>query len=163
MCGIVGYIGNKNAVPILMAGLKRLEYRGYDSAGIAVMQNNQVQVTKEAGKLAVLEAKLNKVSLSSTVGIGHTRWATHGEPNELNAHPHRDTNDNVFLVHNGIIENYMILKKKLQKDGIVFRSETDTEVLAHLVSKNFDGDLSEAVRKTMSQLEGTFGLAVIHR
>ena len=163
MCGIVCYVGEKQAGPILLEGLKQLEYRGYDSAGLAIQQENDIACYRSVGKIVELERKLNGVDINGTVGIAHTRWATHGEPNEVNAHPHRDQDENVFVIHNGIIENFLVLKKRLEKQGITFRSETDTEVLAHLIGLNFNGSLNEAVRKTMSQVEGTFGLAVIHR
>ncbi|MBU4427564.1 MAG: glutamine--fructose-6-phosphate transaminase (isomerizing) [Proteobacteria bacterium] len=163
MCGIVCYVGQKQASSILLEGLKQLEYRGYDSAGLAIQQENDIACYRAVGKIVELERKLNGVDINGTVGIAHTRWATHGEPSEENAHPHRDQDENVFVIHNGIIENFLALKKKLEKQGITFRSETDTEVLAHLIGLNFNGSLNEAVRKTMSQVEGTFGLAVIHR
>ena len=163
MCGIICYVGQKQARPILLEGLKQLEYRGYDSAGLAIHQENGIACYRAVGKIVELERKLNGVDINGTVGIAHTRWATHGEPNEENAHPHRDQDENVFVIHNGIIENFLVLKKKLEKQGITFKSETDTEVLAHLIGLNFNGSLNEAVRKTMSQVEGTFGLAVIHR
>ena len=163
MCGIVCYVGNKQARLILLEGLKQLEYRGYDSAGLAIQQGNSIECHRAVGRIAELERKINGLDIKGTIGIAHTRWATHGEPNEVNAHPHRDQDENVFLIHNGIIENFHSLKKRLEKEGIAFRSDTDTEVLAHLIGLNFDGSLSEAVRKTMSQVEGTFGVAVIHR
>jgi len=163
MCGIVCYVGQKQARPILLEGLKQLEYRGYDSAGLAIHQENDIACYRSVGKIVELERKLNGVDINGTVGIAHTRWATHGEPSEANAHPHGDQDENVFVIHNGIIENFLVLKKRLEKQGITFRSETDTEVLAHLIGLNFNGSLNEAVRKTMSQVEGTFGLAVIHR
>ena len=163
MCGIICYVGQKQASSILLEGLKQLEYRGYDSAGLAIQQGNDIVCYRSVGKIVELERKLNGVDINGTVGIAHTRWATHGEPSEANAHPHRDQDENVFVIHNGIIENFLALKKKLEKQGITFRSETDTEVLAHLIGLNFNGSLNEAVRKTMSQVEGTFGLAVIHR
>ena len=163
MCGIVCYVGQKQASSILLEGLKQLEYRGYDSAGLAIQQENDVACYRAVGKIVELERKLNGVEIKGTVGIAHTRWATHGEPSEANAHPHWDQDENVFVIHNGIIENFLVLKKRLEKQGITFRSETDTEVLAHLIGLNFNGSLNEAVRKTMSQVEGTFGLAVIHR
>ena len=163
MCGIVCYVGKRQAGPILLDGLKQLEYRGYDSAGVAVQQGNDIDCYRAVGKIAELEGKLNGLDINGTMGIAHTRWATHGEPTEENAHPHRDQDENVFVIHNGIIENYHTLKKKLEKKGIKFRSETDTEVLAQLIGLNYEGSLNEAVRKTMSQVEGTFGLAVIHR
>jgi glucosamine--fructose-6-phosphate aminotransferase (isomerizing) len=163
MCGIVCYVGSKEAKPILIEGLKRLEYRGYDSAGLAVQDGNHIDFCRALGRIIELERKINDLDIKGKSGIAHTRWATHGEPSEENAHPHRDQDENVFVIHNGIIENFHYLKKRLEKSGITFRSETDTEVLAHLISLNFDGKLNEAVRKTMSQVEGTFGMAVIHR
>jgi glucosamine--fructose-6-phosphate aminotransferase (isomerizing) len=156
-------VGSKKAKPILIEGLKRLEYRGYDSAGLAVQDGNHVDFYRALGKIIELERKINDLDIKGKSGIAHTRWATHGEPSEENAHPHRDQDENVFVIHNGIIENFHYLKKRLEKSGITFRSETDTEVLAHLISLNFDGKLNDAVRKTMSQVEGTFGMAVIHR
>ncbi|MFC1868294.1 glutamine--fructose-6-phosphate transaminase (isomerizing) [Thermodesulfobacteriota bacterium] len=163
MCGIVCYAGKNKARPILIEGLKRLEYRGYDSAGLAVQDNDHIDFRRAVGKIAELEKKINGMEIQGTSGIAHTRWATHGEPTENNAHPHRDMDENIYVIHNGIIENYQSVKKRLEKKGITFRSETDTEVLAHLIALNFNGDLNEAVRKTMSQVEGTFGMAVIHR
>jgi glucosamine--fructose-6-phosphate aminotransferase (isomerizing) len=163
MCGIVCYVGKRQARDILLEGLKQLEYRGYDSAGIAVQQGDHIHHHRAVGKIAELERVLEGVDIEGTVGIAHTRWATHGEPTEENAHPQRDQDENVFVIHNGIIENYHSLKKKLEGQGIKFRSETDTEVIAQLIGLNFEGSLSEAVRKTMSRLEGTFGMAVIHR
>lgn len=163
MCGIVSYVGEKQARSILIGGLKQLEYRGYDSAGIAVHDGSKIICQRSVGKIIELEKKINALEMSGTMGIAHTRWATHGEPTEYNAHPHTDQGKKVFIVHNGIIENYAFLKKKLRKQGCQFYSETDTEVLAHLIGIQFEGDLAEAVRKTMSQVEGTFGLAVIHQ
>ena len=163
MCGIVCYVGDKQAKSILLEGLKQLEYRGYDSAGLAIQDGDHIDFHRAAGKISELEGKLNDLDIKGGMGIAHTRWATHGEPTEENSHPHRDENENVFVIHNGIIENYHSLKKRLEKQGINFRSETDTEVLAHLIAMNFEGNLNKAVRKTMSQVEGTFGLAVIHR
>jgi glutamine---fructose-6-phosphate transaminase (isomerizing) len=163
MCGIVCYVGSKPAKAILVEGLKQLEYRGYDSSGLAIQDGNHIECHRAVGKIVELENKINDMDIKGSIGIAHTRWATHGEPTEANAHPHRDQDENVFLIHNGIIENYHSLKKRLDKEGIVFRSDTDTEVLAHLIGLNFDGSLSEAVRKTMSQVVGTFGIAVLHR
>ncbi len=163
MCGIVCYVGNRDAKPILLEGLKRLEYRGYDSAGLAIQKGDNLLWSRSVGKIAELEAKIAGREMVGTAGIAHTRWATHGEPTEENAHPQRDQNEDVFVVHNGIIENYHSIKKNLEKKGVVFRSETDTEVLAQLIAINFEGDLGDAVRKTMSQVEGTFGIGVIHR
>ncbi len=163
MCGIICYVGKKQAKSILLDGLKQLEYRGYDSSGFAIRDDEQFHFQRAVGKIVELERKVSGMDIQGSIGIAHTRWATHGEPTEKNAHPHRDQDENVFVIHNGIIENYITIKKKLEKEGIVFRSETDTEILAQLIGKNFDGSLSEAVRKTMSQVEGTFGMAVIHK
>ena len=163
MCGIVCYVGKEEAKPILLGGLKHLEYRGYDSAGLAVQGKDHVDYCRSVGRIVELERKTDSMDIKGTCGIAHTRWATHGEPSEENAHPHRDQDENIFVIHNGIIENFDFLKKKLGKAGVIFRSETDTEVLAHLIASHFDGDLNEAVRNTMSQVEGTFGLAVIHK
>jgi len=146
-----------------MDGLKQLEYRGYDSSGIAIQHNNQIHRFRAVGRILELEKKINSLPLSGTVGMAHTRWATHGEPSEINAHPHTDQEQKVFIVHNGIIENYHQLKKRLEKRGVKFSSETDTEVMAHLIAYYFEGDLGEAVRRTMGDVEGTFGIAVLHR
>lgn len=163
MCGIVCYVGRKPAQPILLEGLKRLEYRGYDSAGLAVQDGENIGLYRAVGKIAELEQKIDGVDIRGSSGIAHTRWATHGEPTELNAHPHRDADENVYVIHNGIIENFDILKRKMSGEGIRFRSDTDTEVLAQLIARLYDGDLNEAVRKAMSSVEGTFGMAVIHK
>jgi glucosamine--fructose-6-phosphate aminotransferase (isomerizing) len=163
MCGIVGYVGTKNSIPILISGLKRLEYRGYDSAGIAIIVDDQVKVIKEAGKLAKLEENINRSSLQSTIGIGHTRWATHGQPTTQNAHPHIDTNGNIAIIHNGIIENYSVLKKMLQGKGHQFRTETDTEIVAHLIEEFYDGDFEAAFRTALAELDGAYGFAVVSR
>ena len=162
MCGIVGYIGPKDCVPILMEGLQRVEYRGYDSAGIAVVRGKSLTSFKKKGKLRELEAVLPK-KLSAHVGIGHTRWATHGEPSDLNAHPHLDSTGNVAVVHNGIIENAPELKMKLEAAGVTFASETDSETLAHLIGQRRASgeDLEDAVRHTLAEVEGTYGLVVI--
>jgi len=169
MCGIVGYVGNKRVVPVIIDGLKRLEYRGYDSAGIAVCGNGEgLQIRRAEGKLRNLEEVIRLKPLDGTYGIGHTRWATHGRPTEENAHPHRDCSGRVVVVHNGIIENYVALKRKLIEEGHRFTTETDTEVIAHLVEKYFlkganghHPSLEEAVRKAVGQLTGVFALAVI--
>ncbi len=163
MCGIVGYIGKKNSKCLLMEGLKRLEYRGYDSSGIAMLNDGHIICCKAVGKISNLESKLQNADFDSNIGIAHTRWATHGEPNEVNAHPHTDSKNQVAVVHNGIIENYAELKKDLQKKGCVFKSATDSEVLAHLIAMFIDEGcgLEEAVRRTMEQIEGTYGMAVI--
>lgn len=162
MCGIVGYIGTKQAVPILIEGLKKLEYRGYDSAGVAVYDGkNDINVVKAKGRLSVLEDRLKTYCPDGTIGIGHTRWATHGEPNDVNSHPHASQNGIIAVVHNGIIENYMQLKEFLQSKGYCFRSDTDTEVIAQLVEYNYEGDLLKAVIKTLNELEGSYALGVI--
>ncbi len=163
MCGIVGYIGHRKVVPILLAGLKRLEYRGYDSAGIALLENDQLTVTKEAGKITKLEEKIHQMEFEGTIGIGHTRWATHGEPTASNAHPHMDGSENIAIIHNGIIENYTILKTMLEKKGHVFRSETDTEIVAHLIEEYYQGDFEEAFRHALTELSGAYGFAVISK
>jgi glutamine---fructose-6-phosphate transaminase (isomerizing) len=159
MCGIVGYVGRRDAAPILLAGLHRLEYRGYDSAGIAVITRGGLRVHKAVGKIASLEAGLPK-RLRGTIGIGHTRWATHGEPSDANAHPHVDCAGNVAVAHNGIIENAGVLRARLEAEGHVFRSQTDTELLAHLLEAGGD-DLTQAVRTAIAAIEGTYGLAVV--
>ncbi|MDD3643475.1 MAG: glutamine--fructose-6-phosphate transaminase (isomerizing), partial [Candidatus Krumholzibacteria bacterium] len=163
MCGIIGYIGKANNVgEILLEGLKRLEYRGYDSAGLAIVRDGALVTEKTPGKIAKLEQILEGRDLSGTMGIAHTRWATHGEPNRVNAHPHYDANMRIALIHNGIIENYQTLKKSLQAEGHVFRSETDTEVLAHLIERFYTGkDLETAVQKALEMVEGTYGILVI--
>src|SRR5438874_4510491 len=169
MCGIVGYVGNKRVVPVIIDGLKRLEYRGYDSAGIAVCGNGEgLQIRRAEGKLRNLEEVIRLKPLDGTYGIGHTRWATHGRPTEENADPHRDCTGKVVVVHNGIIENYVVLKRKLVEEGHKFTTETDTEVIAHLVEKyllhksnGHQPTLDEAVRKSVNELRGVFALAVI--
>ncbi len=161
MCGIVGYTGPKKAKPILMTGLKRLEYRGYDSSGIALLTDSGIMVAKEAGKIAHLEKTLGNNDFECNHGIAHTRWATHGEPTQLNAHPHTDSEGNFALVHNGIIENYRTLKEFLVRQGYQIRTETDTEILVHLIHFNYEGNLTDAVRKALNQVEGTYGIAVI--
>jgi glucosamine--fructose-6-phosphate aminotransferase (isomerizing) len=163
MCGIIGYAGTRDVVPVLIGGLKKLEYRGYDSAGIAVIDNDGVQVVRAEGKLSNLEAKLDERPLHGTFGMGHTRWATHGKPNENNAHPHRDCSGKVVVIHNGIIENFLPLKQRLQKAGHEFKTETDTEVVAHLIEENMkDGTkFVEAVRKTLKEIDGHYALVMI--
>lgn len=163
MCGIVGYIGKNLVSPILLNGLKRLEYRGYDSAGISILQNGQILTLKKAGKVAELESLLNHNDYNSKIGIAHTRWATHGEPNDLNAHPHFDNSKEISLVHNGIIENYASLKKNLTERGYYFESDTDTEVLAVLVGHFYikTKDLCESVRLALNEVTGTFGIVVM--
>src|SRR5690242_10605881 len=168
MCGIFGYVGPKDPVPIIMGGLRSLEYRGYDSAGIAIVEADQLQVRRASGKLKNLEDLLTKQPVTGQFGLGHTRWATHGRPTEENAHPHRDCTGKIVVVHNGIVENYLSLKKKLIEEGHKFSTETDTEVIAHLIEEAFHHkgnghrpSLEEAVRKTVKQLTGVFALAVI--
>src|SRR3989454_8379099 len=163
MCGIVGYIGAQESLPILLEGLRRLEYRGYDSAGVAVMNGRGLVVQKAAGKIAVLEGLLEGNKPKGSLGIAHTRWATHGEPNTVNAHPHLDCNQNIAVVHNGIIENYATLKKALAQEGHRFTTDTDTEVIAHLTEKYFEGNLERAVATALQHLTGTYGIAVIAR
>jgi glutamine---fructose-6-phosphate transaminase (isomerizing) len=161
MCGIVGYVGPQDSVPILMEGLRRLEYRGYDSAGVAILNGDGIKVEKAAGKIAMLEERIAITHPSGTLGIAHTRWATHGEPNTKNAHPHVDCKGRIAVVHNGIIENYSTLKTKLQEEGHRFTTDTDTEVIAHLVEKFYTGNLEKAVAATLRLLTGTYGIAVI--
>src|SRR5437763_8689555 len=152
MCGIVGYVGAQRAVPIILDGLKRLEYRGYDSAGLAVYCDDlTLGIRRASGKLRNLETVMRLDPVDGNHGIGHTRWATHGRPTEENAHPHRDCSGDVVVVHNGIVENYLALKHQLTAEGHHFVTETDTEVIAHLVEKHFDGNLEAAVRDTVRQ------------
>src|ERR1700731_3494030 len=173
MCGIVGYIGAKKVVPVIIEGLRKLEYRGYDSAGIAVVtKDGKLEIRRAAGKLRNLEEAIAKSPIEGTYGIGHTRWATHGRPTEENAHPHRDCTGEIVVGHNGIVENYLSLKKKLNEEGHKFTTETDTEIIAHLVEKYSTSrsrspgngrpvSLDDAVRQTVKQLTGVFALAVI--
>ena len=161
MCGIVGYIGPKQASGLLVEGLKRLEYRGYDSAGVSLMNGAGVETRKAKGKIAMLEQAIDADPIKGNVGIAHTRWATHGQPNECNAHPHHDCTGTISVVHNGIIENYGPLREMLKRTGHTFVSETDTEVLAHLIEAAFDGNLEEAVIDALALVEGTYGIAVI--
>jgi glucosamine--fructose-6-phosphate aminotransferase (isomerizing) len=164
MCGIVGYIGKHHAVPIILEGLKRLEYRGYDSAGLAVYcEDESLAVRRAKGKLRNLEDVIRMSPVNGTFGIGHTRWATHGRPTEENAHPHVDCNNDVVVVHNGIVENYLALKHQLESEGHIFKTETDTEVVAHLVEKHFHGNLEEALRAAVKELAGVFALVLIAR
>jgi glucosamine--fructose-6-phosphate aminotransferase (isomerizing) len=161
MCGIIGYIGTRGATPLLLEGLKRMEYRGYDSAGVAVMNGTGVETRKAAGKISQLERALATKPVEGDTGIGHTRWATHGVPNECNAHPHVDCKGDIAVVHNGIIENSGTLKKGLEARGHEFASDTDTEVIAHLIEEAFDGNLEDAVIEALWQIEGTYGIAVV--
>src|ERR1700744_348190 len=160
MCGIVGYIGRQDAAPILVEGLHRLEYRGYDAAGAAVVRNGALRLFKSRGKVRELEALL-PAKLKGTPGIGHTRWATHGEPSERNAHPHTDTHNRYAIVHNGIIENAAALRAQLRAKGVEFRSETDSEVFAHLIAAMRGDTLEAAVRAALQLVTGAYGLAVI--
>ena len=165
MCGIVGYVGKKKVLPILINGLKRLEYRGYDSSGVAYLEKEDIKVVKSVGRIDVLESKLN-MDTSSTLGIGHTRWATHGEPSEDNAHPHVSNDGNVTLVHNGIIENYQELIKKLKKHGYTFYSDTDTEVLANIIDyyyKKYKMGPIDAINRTMVRVRGSYAVAVMFK
>ncbi len=163
MCGIVGYIGNRAASNVLISGLKRMEYRGYDSAGIAVLENGIIQTIKKKGKVSELESEFNPEAFSANLGIAHTRWATHGFPNDVNAHPHSDNSGKISIVHNGIIENYGILKHKLISEGFTFKSETDSEVLAAFIGMLYSkvNNLEEAVRLALSEVNGTFGIIVM--
>ena len=161
MCGIVGYIGKQQAQPILLDGLSRLEYRGYDSAGIAVMENGRITLCKSKGRLKNLMERVAETPLSGSIGIGHTRWATHGEPNDINAHPHTDMKNGIAIVHNGIIENHDDLRAMLRAKGCVFVSQTDTEVIAHLLSTIYQGDMLRALYKAQAMLEGSYALGVV--
>ena len=167
MCGIVGYIGNRDAYPILIKGLQRLEYRGYDSAGVALINNKQqLKVYKAKGKVADLEHAVESKDVSGTIGIAHTRWATHGEPNQVNAHPHYSESEELAIIHNGIIENYAVLKQGLIKHGYSFKSETDTEVLIQLIEyikKTDKTDLRTAVQLALSQVVGAYAIVVLDR
>src|SRR5215813_2840995 len=165
MCGIVGYVGDKQVVGVILDGLKKLEYRGYDSAGIAVVDDQgDLTIRRAEGKLRNLEEAIRLHPLDGTYGIGHTRWATHGRPTEENAHPHRDQSGKVVVVHNGIIENYLPLKERLSNNGSTFKTETDTEVIAHLIGHYKDTEnlsLEKAVRKAVQELKGIFALSII--
>ncbi|ODS39605.1 MAG: glutamine--fructose-6-phosphate aminotransferase [Candidatus Altiarchaeales archaeon WOR_SM1_86-2] len=167
MCGIVGYVGERECVPILMDGLRRLEYRGYDSAGISVMDGKKLKIKKTPGRISDLVRKIDQdpefqnKDLKFNIGIAHTRWATHGEPNEVNAHPHLDCKGEIAVVHNGIVENYAVLKSRLEKWGHTFKSDTDTEVIAHLIEEFYDGNLEKAVESAVRLLEGSYGIGVM--
>src|SRR5436305_6008809 len=160
MCGIVGYIGPREAEPVLIEGLRRLEYRGYDSAGVATLTGPRLHVRKKAGRIADLRDHLARQPAPGRIGIGHTRWATHGPATDHNAHPHVGGDGVVVVAHNGVIENYSPLRRRLEGQGVVFQSATDTEVVAHLIARHFDGDLVAALRKTVAELEGSYALAV---
>ena len=157
VCGIMGYVGPHEAAPIIMDGLRRLEYRGYDSAGVAVA-NGSIDVRKAEGKIVNLENRLEDEPLAGTIGIGHTRWATHGVPSDLNAHPHTDPTGEFVVVHNGIIENFQALREDLEAGGAVLTSQTDTEILAHLIAEEYTGDLAAAVRRAVERAEGAYAL-----
>lgn len=161
MCGIVGYIGGKEAAPILLKGLKNLEYRGYDSAGIATVSDKKILIEKDIGKINEVEKKVNLSAISGNIGIAHSRWATHGPVTKENAHPHTDCNDKISIVHNGIIENYKELKTKLLENGHKFKSDTDTEIIVHLIEDYYKGNLREAVIKALKHLEGSYALGII--
>jgi glucosamine--fructose-6-phosphate aminotransferase (isomerizing) len=163
MCGIVGYVGTRDAVPVILEGLRRLEYRGYDSAGVAVVSDGTLHRRRSVGKLCNLEESLKAEPLAGAFGLGHTRWATHGRPSEENAHPHQDCTGKIVVVHNGIIENYVPLKSRLAAAGHRFVTQTDTEVVAHLVESHYQGSLEAAVRKTLAELEGIYALVLMHR
>src|SRR6186713_2684196 len=162
MCGIIGYIGDKQVLPVLIDGLRRLEYRGYDSAGVAVVRDGSVTLRRSAGKLSNLEQVIDAHPISGDYGVGHTRWATHGRPTEENAHPHRDCTGKIVVVHNGIIENYLELKQELQKQGHQFKTETDTEIVAHLVEREMrDDGLEQAVRRALKLMRGMFAIVLV--
>ncbi|MED4601073.1 glutamine--fructose-6-phosphate transaminase (isomerizing) [Paenibacillus validus] len=161
MCGIVGYIGNRNSQNILLEGLKKLEYRGYDSAGVAIHTEAGLELRKTKGRISELETRLEAQPLTGFAGIGHTRWATHGKPSDANSHPHTDNDMKISVVHNGIIENHLQLKEELEQLGYRFLSETDTEVISHLIAHHYEGDLTEAVRKAVSQVRGAYAIAVL--
>ena len=164
MCGIVGYIGNKKACPILLKGLEYLEYRGYDSAGIALINKHKIEVYKKKGKVSLLKSSVKDKNLSGAIGIAHTRWATHGEPSDRNSHPHLSMSGKIAIVHNGIIENYQAIKKILENKGYVFKSDTDTEVLANLiedVKKNTKTKIDEAVRLALGKVIGAYAIVVL--
>lgn len=163
MCGIIGYLGNSDALPILVEGLKRLEYRGYDSAGIAILSNGEILLEKTEGKIAMLEQLLAGKTYPGTIGVAHTRWATHGEPTTINAHPHMDCTHSIVVVHNGIIENYLSIKRGLESKHHVFITDTDTEVIAHLIEEFYTDSLEKAVQNAVAQIEGTYGLVILSK
>ena len=162
MCGIVGYIGTKDAAPIILDGLAKLEYRGYDSAGMAVFDGEKINITKSVGRLKVLEEMTHGgETMPGFVGIGHTRWATHGAPSDVNSHPHYNADETIAVVHNGIIENYLPLKEKMIKRGYTFVSETDTEVLAHMIDYYYNGNPLETITKVMNRVQGSYALGIM--
>jgi glucosamine--fructose-6-phosphate aminotransferase (isomerizing) len=162
MCGIVGYVGNRKASEILLDSIKKLEYRGYDSAGIVTVDNNEISLKKDVGKISDVDKKVNFLELNGNIGLAHSRWSTHGKVTKENAHPHTDCTGKIAIVHNGIVENYAELKKELEKKGHKFKSETDTEVIVHLIEDNYDGDMIGAVSKALKKVEGSYALGVIH-
>ncbi len=162
MCGIIGYIGDKEASQLLIDGLEKLEYRGYDSAGVAILNDGKIQIRKFKGRLSVLKENIEAKPIKGSVGIGHTRWATHGEPSDINSHPHRSSDNRIAIVHNGIIENYMEIKEELQNIGYNFISETDTEVISHLLDHYYNGDILDTVKKVVKRLEGAYALGIMH-
>jgi len=161
MCGIIGYVGYREAMPVLLNGLRRMEYRGYDSAGIAVLNNGRISIVKTPGKIATLSKKVAGKNIAGSIGLGHTRWATHGEPNQVNAHPHSSSTGRIVIIHNGIVENYYALKTELKAKGHSFSTETDSEVLANLIEEFYEGDIEQAVRAALTEVKGTYGLAVL--
>ncbi|MDO5725037.1 MAG: glutamine--fructose-6-phosphate transaminase (isomerizing) [Tissierellia bacterium] len=160
MCGIIGYLGDKNALEIMIEGLTKLEYRGYDSSGLTIVSNENLYTVKKEGRIEKLKAAVKDLNLKGHLGIGHTRWATHGEPSDINAHPHMNMKNTISVVHNGIIENYIELRRELEAEGIVFKSDTDTEVCAHIIDKYYEGDLYEAVRRAVKILKGAYALGI---
>ena len=163
MCGIVGYVGPSDAMPIILNGLKRLEYRGYNSAGLAVLENGHIEVRRDAGKLSRLASLVHDSPVHGHLGVGHTRWATHGEPSARNAHPHMGATGDVVVVHNGIVENFLELREELAAEGVQFKSDTDTEVIVHLVERylSAEGGLVAAARKALKHLKGAHGIVLI--
>ena len=161
MCGIVGYIGDRDVSSVLIVGLERLSYRGYDSSGISVISEGELSFWKKSGKIHELSKIIDGLNIKGSLGIGHTRWATHGIPNDINSHPHLDKSKKISIVHNGIIENYLDIKESLIKDGYVFRSQTDTEVIVHLVDKHYKSNLVQALADACNHLKGSYGIAMI--
>ena len=161
MCGIIGYVGYREAMPVLLNGLRRMEYPGYDSAGIAVLNNGRISIVKTPGKIATLSKKVAGKNIAGSIGLGHTRWATHGEPNQVNAHPHSSSTGRIVIIHNGIVENYYALKTELKAKGHSFSTETYSEVLANLIEEFYEGDIEQAVRAALTEVKGTYGLAVL--
>lgn len=163
MCGIVGYVGHGDTKEIILHGLKTLEYRGYDSSGMALMSNGEILVEKKAGRIENLEESMKGKNFSSEIGIGHTRWATHGVPSDRNSHPHYSMDKSAAVVHNGIIENYQVLRKELEEKGYVFSSDTDTEVISQLIQDMYNGNILDTVSKVVKRLEGSYAIGVLHK